>query len=70
MGKIYRDFEARTELEKGWILENTWCDECDEADLGMTAPREYEEDGRIYVEGRCPRCGQRICSEIAVKDAG
>jgi len=52
------------------MLQNTWCDTCAEADLGMDAPREYEEDGRVYVEGQCRKCRRGVRSEIVERDAG
>jgi hypothetical protein len=30
----------------------------------MEAPAEYEKDGKIFVEGKCSRCGRRIINEI------
>ena len=59
-----RRFELRPPEEQAWICENTWCDTCQAADLGMALPREYEQDGQIYVEGVCRRCGQRVVSEL------
>ena len=64
MPRIQRDFAARSPAEQEWLLQNTWCDGCDEADLGMSAPREYEEDGSVYVQGRCLKCGQVVRSEV------
>jgi hypothetical protein len=52
------------------MLQNTWCDTCGEADLGISSPREYEEKGRVYVEGQCRKCGQAVRSEVVEKDAG
>jgi hypothetical protein len=52
------------------MLQNTWCDACGEADLGMNSPREYEEDGRVYVEGQCRKCGREGRSEVIEKSAG
>lgn len=59
-----RDFAARPPEERAWMLENTWCDACNEADLGMNEPREYEEDGRVLVEGQCLRCLGDILVEV------
>jgi hypothetical protein len=64
MRRSERNFLAREGVEQKWILENTWCDTCSKADLGMTSPQEYEEDGRIYVEGNCRICGRQVRSEI------
>lgn len=54
---------------RAWILHNTWCDECGEADLELNSPREYEECDRVYVEGQCKKCGQHVRSEILENDA-
>ena len=39
-----------------------------EADLGMKDPKEYEQDGVIFVEGACVKCGEPVCTEIADDD--
>jgi phage FluMu protein Com len=31
---------------------------------------ELEEDGRVYVEGKCPRCGTPVVTEILENDNG
>ena len=64
MSRIERDFFRRTADEQTWMLQNTWCDECAEADIGMSSPREYNEDGTIYVEGQCNRCKRTIRSSV------
>lgn len=64
MTRIVRNFSARPTSEQEWMLENTWCDSCREADVGMDSPQEYEEQGKIYVEGSCRRCGARVRSEV------
>lgn len=51
------------------MLNNTWCDACGEADLGMSSPQEYDEADRVYVEGHCRKCGQAVRSEITEKGA-
>jgi len=68
--RSHRNLLDRPHDERRWIVENTWCDACGEADLGMSAPQEYEEDGGIYVDGTCKRCGRMVRSEITEKDAG
>jgi hypothetical protein len=34
----------------------------------MHSPQEYEEDGLIYVEGKCSRCGRAVRTEITEKE--
>jgi len=68
--KNYRDFTLRPLAEQQYILNETWCDHCGEADLGMTSPTEHEEDGRIYVEGSCVRCGKLVRTQITITTAG
>ena len=67
MNRVRRDFFANPELEQEWLLRNTWCDDCGKADLGMHSPEEYEEDGRIFVTGKCKVCDSPIASEVVVK---
>ena len=64
-----RPFLNRPEFERQHLLEHTWCDACEKPDLGMHSPREYEENGLVYVEGLCNRCGQTVRSEIIEQDA-
>ena len=64
MARIPRSFADRSEVERFLFLQDTWCEHCDAADLGLVDPQEYEEDGRIFIEGRCRKCGQRVVSQI------
>ena len=50
------------------MLDNTWCDTCEAADLGMTEPTEYEESGRTFIEGKCKGCGTIIRNELSEKE--
>lgn len=61
MTKVERDFLAREPWEQRWLIENTWCDICNEADLGLFDPIEYEENNKIFIEGKC---GSRVISGI------
>jgi hypothetical protein len=60
--RIVRDFLARTSPEQQWLCENSWCASCAEADLGIDEPVEYEEDGQVFLEGRCRACGVLVCT--------
>ena len=64
-----RDFLARPDAEQRWLRENTWCDACGIADLGMRDPREYAEGGAINVEGLCRGCGGAVRSSIEVVES-
>ena len=64
MARVVRKFAGRSISEQQWLLENTWCDTCTMYDLGMIDPEEYEEDGRVFIEGVCQVCGNPIKSEI------
>ncbi len=68
MSRIERNFSLRAEDEQQDFLRQTWCNTCQEADLGMTAPVEYELDGRIFIEGQCVRCGDTATTEIVEED--
>ena len=68
MTRIVRDFSIRPRSEQALMTTNTWCDSCQDADLGLRAPLEYEEGGRVYLEGTCIRCGARVRSEIHETD--
>jgi hypothetical protein len=62
--KIQRDFTLRPDAERTWLCENTWCDLCAKADLGMTDPCEYEESGEVFVVAKCKACGTAVRSVI------
>jgi hypothetical protein len=62
--RVIRDFAARPQAERDGLLDDTWCGACAAADLGMTDPGEYEEGGRVFIEGRCRRCGGRVVNEV------
>ena len=58
-----RNFLARPADEQRALSKESWCDSCG-ADLGIASPVEFAEDGKIYVEGKCPRCGTHVITEI------
>ena len=68
MPRAARDFSKRDAVEQKAILEDTWCDVCKEADLGMTHPVEFEENGQIMVEGLCARCGTAIRTTLSIEE--
>jgi hypothetical protein len=69
MVRIPRQFTARTLDEQLWMQQNTWCDGCARADLGMKEPFEYEEGKAIYIEGKCVVCGSTVRSNVVTRDA-
>lgn len=68
--RIRRNFFVRDANERDIICENSWCDNCGEADIGLINPVEYEEAGQIFVEGACVRCGDRILNTINEERSG
>ncbi len=62
--RIERDFFARDEEEQKAFLEQTWCDNCMEVNLGMVDPVEYEQNEIVFIEGKCKRCGNVILTEL------
>lgn len=66
--RIERDFYARDPEEQAAFLENTWCNQCQEVDLGMKDPEEYELDGRLFIEGKCVKCGSPSITEVVEED--
>lgn len=65
-----RNFFARPADEQRALSKESWCDSCGKADLGIASPVEFEEDGMVYVEGKCPRCGIYVITEIVEIDNG
>lgn len=66
--RVHRDFFSRDDEEQQAFLTQTWCDHCMEADLGMSDPIEYEQDGTVFVEGACKKCGQPVYTELTDED--
>ncbi|WP_420555401.1 hypothetical protein [Neptuniibacter marinus] len=66
--RIERDFNLRDEDEKKAFLEETWCDNCQEVNLGMKNPIEYEQNDIIFIEGKCRKCGNTILTEITEEE--
>ena len=62
--RIERDFNLRDEEEKKSFLEQTWCDQCQEVNLGMVEPVEYEQNDIVFIEGKCAKCGSIILTEL------
>ncbi len=63
-----RDFFSRSEEDQQAFLEQTWCDSCQEVNLGMAEPEEYELKGTIYIEGKCKKCGEVVLTELTDDD--
>ncbi len=68
--RIARDFYARDVQEQAAFLANTWCNQCQEVDLGMKDPVEYEFMGRIFIEGKCNVCGEPSITEVVDDEDG
>ena len=62
--RVELDFYLRTPEDQKAFLQYTWCQHCQEVDLGMTDPVEYELDGVIYIEGKCSKCGELVVTEL------
>ncbi|MCV2402304.1 hypothetical protein OFY17_05315 [Marinomonas sp. C2222] len=61
---IERDFFSRPLEVQEDLLQQTWCNNCAEVDLGMKNPKEYESKDRVWIEGECLKCGQSTVTEI------
>jgi len=66
--RIKRDFYARDKEEQAEFLKMTWCNTCMKEDLGMTDPQEYEIQGKIFIDGKCTKCGSVVTTEMAFDD--
>lgn len=65
---IERDFSMRPWEEQKDFMSQTWCNECQEMDLGMENPREYGSEGRVWIEGECLKCGHKTITEIVEEE--
>jgi hypothetical protein len=63
------DLATLPEIERDMYLHDSWCDSCNEADLGISNPELYIEGGRKYISGNCKVCGALCSSEIIEKQA-
>jgi len=61
---VERQFSARPTDEQQDFLQQTWCNTCMEVDLGMKNAKEYEADSRVWIEGECLKCGDKVITEI------
>lgn len=66
--KEMRDFFARDEEEQAAFLSQTWCDHCQQPDLGMHSPQEYQLEGVVYIEGLCNQCKQAVFTELTEEE--
>lgn len=67
-GAVVRDFYARDGEEQALFLRETWCDHCQQLNLGMRDPVEYEWQGIVFIEGRCCQCGEPVMTELTDED--
>lgn len=67
MSRKYIEFEILDDADQEWFLKETWCDICDQADLGIINPKIYSENGKEYIEGKCRVCGESQISEIIIR---
>jgi hypothetical protein len=63
-----RNFYDRDEEEQLAFLENTWCNRCQQVDLGMSHPVEFVLNNRLFIEGRCVVCGETVTTELVDDD--
>jgi len=50
-------FETLSVEEQRGLASDTWCDQCQAADLGIERPRLERRGSSTYVIGSCRRCG-------------
>ena len=62
------DFNSLSDLDKDFFLNDSWCDKCNEADLGIIEPELYIESEHQYISGKCSKCKEVCISEVVVKE--
>ena len=62
--KTRRDFFQRNEDERDTLVAEVWCHRCQDVNLGLDEPVEYEGNGMIILEGKCSECGSTVVAEI------
>ena len=62
--KTKRDFNIRDEEERDMLIAEMWCHRCQDFNLGLDEPQEFEGNGMIFLEGKCAQCGSTVVMEI------
>jgi len=62
------DLSSLDEIERSIYLDETWCDKCSEADLGIDKPELYIENNCKFISGSCTVCGELCISEIFTQE--
>jgi hypothetical protein len=62
------DLNSLDDIDRSMYLDDTWCDNCSKADLGIDKPELYIEDNRQFISGYCKICGDHSISEIITED--
>jgi len=57
-------FLEREEEERERIIAEAWCNKCQDFNLGLDEPCQYEGNGMLILEGKCTECGNTVVSEI------
>lgn len=68
MERTKRDFNRRDEADQQAFLTQTWCDKCQQADLGMSDAVEYAQGKLTLIEGKCNKCGGLVVTELTQDD--
>lgn len=68
MKPFKRDFRLRDEEEQDILISDAWCTSCEDENLGLEDPHEYEANGVIFLEGRCVQCGNSVVTSIETVD--
>jgi hypothetical protein len=62
--KTILDINVLSEFERDFYLNESWCGNCGEADLGIVEPEIYIESEKKYIVGKCKVCDESTISEI------
>lgn len=62
--KNKRDFYLREEEERDLLIAEVWCYHCQDVNLGLDEPVEFEGNGMTFLEGKCAECGSTVVMEI------
>ncbi|MBH0077986.1 hypothetical protein I6F48_21105 [Pseudoalteromonas sp. SWYJ118] len=64
MKKQYLSFDVLDESDKDFFINDSWCDYCEKADLGIIDPKIYILDEKQHLEGVCKICGHKQITEV------
>jgi hypothetical protein len=68
MNRKYLNFDELSKEDQEFFIEDSWCDSCEAADLGIVEPKIYIENDEEFLEGKCKVCGELQTTTVVIKE--